>query len=223
MISVSQNSPSQLVNSPIRCMSLRFFYTPQKCSLLTPDLLLTPNLEDFEVRFPSHSPDPQPQHDLLYPYLQGLHSPLLSFTIHNMILATHELLSCLKLLSPSLTTLKIQVDCLYPAGYKATETVTTDVLVALTYDACYRSQPLCPKLQAITFERCLNSNGGILAEMIFSRWRPFHPGGSVQHCISPIEHFDVYFRGRGAHKKDRRILKELYKDGLSGQARFWHL
>lgn len=139
-----------------------------------------------------------------------------------MILATDELLSCLKLLSPSLITLKIQVDCLYPAGYKATETVPTDVLVALTYDACYRSQPLCPKLQAITFERCLNSNDGILAEMIFSRWQPLQPGGSVQHCISPIEHFDVSFRSRGAHKKDVRTLKELYEDGLSRQAKFWH-
>ena len=71
MISISQNGPSQLVGSPIRCMSLRFSFTPQECPLLTPDLLLTPNLKYFEVHLPSRSPDPQPQYDLLYPYLEG--------------------------------------------------------------------------------------------------------------------------------------------------------
>ncbi|KAF8912197.1 hypothetical protein CPB84DRAFT_1761590 [Gymnopilus junonius] len=128
-----------------------------------------PNLEELEFHFAEFSSFGSHMKSIKN-FLKTTSGQITSFSIRNMCIQEEDLLECLAILSPSLQRLRILADpTLTAIDYYAIENVTERTLEALTYDP--EQEPLCPQLEHLTLERCIQATDGALSDMVDSRWR----------------------------------------------------
>jgi len=137
------------------------------------------------------------------------------------MMSESKLMECLRLLSLSLTTLGLRTR---PPAYDSDdirhlEVVTNNVLDSLTYHNS-KSELLCPVLESLTLERCIDSDDGVLSDMVQSRrWLSRTAAVNGQASPSTLRHLDVVFV-TSTHPGDQKRLTEFYREGLSGAVRF---
>ncbi|KAF9532777.1 hypothetical protein CPB83DRAFT_581372 [Crepidotus variabilis] len=195
------------------------------------DPLLVPNLQSFELHLRSEQmKGPQPEY-MAWDFLRQVAFTVTSFTIRNLFMSDGDLLGCLEILSPNLKTLRIlqSMDELTTLDLYRIENFTGKVISALSSDdntANYA--PLCPKLEVLVLQRCVNADDGLLSTMVASRWQKYQTM-TLSHCrkeskdssvqMSGLFFFDVVFRYH-SHEKDREALVAMRQQGLAGCTKF---
>lgn len=225
--------PPVRITSPMRSMSVTGHGT---CLLdfLIFSRLDTPHLKALGIFFLMHVVPrniglvqlPQ-QHDIVSSFLSNGSFRLSSLTIGDLLMTESQLMDCLRLLSPSLTTLKILTNTsLKASDIHIFESFTNIVLISLTFhDISTRSGLLCPALESLTLGRCVGADDGVLSDMIQSR---HGPSPMVVDRLSTanvaiLRHLEVVFDANTAktHPTDLMRLSEFYQEGLCG--RIWQL
>ena len=139
-------------------------------------------------------------------FLKKTSGQITSFSIRNMCITEDVLLELLTILSPYLKRFEILADStLTSADYYAIENVGDKTIRALTPTS--EEQPLCPRLEHITLERCLQAQDGVLSEMAESRYQ------SSSNVLSRLCCFQVVFRYH-THPIDTTRLRKLQAEGL---------
>ena len=198
---------------------------PSAISPLFFSRLQAPALEEIDIRI-------LPNTHLIYGNLSiifnNTHAQITSFTLRNMFVEAANFLSCLRLLSPTLTRLEILADSLSSHYYNMAENFSEEIIAALVYDPDIPVEGiLCPKLEALALERCVTESDQKLGCMIESRWRAhhqkpdYHPNPKYPPPISEFRFFRVVFRYH-SHDADARILQMLRSEGLGGATEFGH-
>ena len=161
------------------------------------------------------------QHAILFSFLSSGSFRLSSLTIGNLLMTESQLMDCLRLLSPSLTTLKIltNTESLNASDIHIFEVFTNTVLKSLTFfhDISTGSGLLCPALESLTLCRCVGADDGVLSDMIQSRHgssptaadRLSIANVAILRCLEVV--FDA-----NTHPTDLTRLSELYREGLRG-------
>lgn len=154
----------------------------------------------------------------IFPFLSSASGSfrLSSLGLHNLMIDEIEFIKCLRILSPSLTDLRIRMQGFLPP----LDVVSNNVLKSLTYFGSTQSEPLCPVLKSLTLERCINANDGVLSEMVQSRRLVVNrPSSSTAVTLSMLRRLDVVFTVH-THPADEKRLNELYENGLHGAVKF---
>jgi hypothetical protein len=187
--------------------------------------LETPNLNNLGLSFRHNVSSRQltpVQFSFILPFLSSGSSQLSSLAIVNLMMSESQLIECLRLLSPSLTTLSLRIRLAYYSEIRLLQVVTNNVLDSLTYHDS-KSEPLCPILESLTLEHCTDSDDGVLSNMVQSRrWlsQTAAVNGQTSPCnATTLRHLDVVFV-TGTHPVDQKRLTEFYRQGLSGAVRF---
>jgi hypothetical protein len=188
------------------------------------DRLDTPHLIALQISF--LMPVPQniglaQQYPILFAFLSNGSFRLSSLTIGYLLMTESHLMDCLRLLSPSLTTLKILTSTSLKASeIHIFEVFTNNVLKSLTFnDVSTRSELLCPALESLTLCLCVGADDGVLSDMIQSRRRSESSPTAVDRLsegnVAMLRHLDVVFAA-STHLTDLKRLSELYQEGLCG-------
>jgi hypothetical protein len=198
---------------------------PSAISPLFFSRLRAPALAEIDIRI---LPNSQLTYGNLSIIFNNTHAQITSFTLRNMFVEASDFLSCLRLLSPSLTRLEILAESLSSHHYNMAENFSDEIIAALVYDPDIPAEDiLCPKLEALALERCVTESDQKLGRMIESRWRAhhpkpnYHPNPKYPLPISEFRFFRVVFRYH-SHDVDARILRMLQKEGLGGATEFGH-
>ena len=134
-------------------------------------------------------------------------------------MAESQLMDCLRLLSPSITTLKILTDTsLKASDIHIFEVFTNIVLESLTFrDISAGSELLCPALENLTLCRCVGADDGFLSDMIQSRHgsSPTAVDRLSTANVAILRYLEVGFDAN-THPTDLTRLSELYREGLRG-------
>lgn len=192
----------------------------------------TPNLESLNLHFPTNRFTRGVVENLLqhcsiriFPFLSSASDSfrLSRLGLHNLIVDESEFIDCLRILSPSLTDLSIRTD----EVISPLEMVTNNVLKSLTCNVSTQtdSEPLCPTLKNLTFERSVGADDGVLGDMVQSRLssqtsekRPSN-GTAVLAKLTMLRRLDVVFTLH-THPVDEKRLNEFYEKGLNGAVQF---
>ena len=82
--------------------------------------------------------------------------------LYNLMVDESEFIDCLRILSPSLTDLSIQID----EVISPLELMTNNVLNSLTCNGSAQSEPLCPILKNLTLNWSVGADDGVLSDMV---------------------------------------------------------
>jgi hypothetical protein len=222
-------SPNSLAELPpfrstsmIRSMTLAAWHPRDVDAFLSH--LDTPNLDTLDLIFLGNSQAIVPNLHLhcsvsLFPFLSSASASfrLSSLGLHNLTIDESEFIKCLRILSPSLTDLRIRIQGFLPP----LDVVSNNVLKSLTcYGSTQSEPPLCPTLESLTLERCVGADDGVLSEMVQSRRLVVNrPSSSTAVTLTMLRRLDVVFTVH-THRADRKQLNELYENGLHGAVKF---
>ncbi|EDR06577.1 uncharacterized protein LACBIDRAFT_328829 [Laccaria bicolor S238N-H82] len=154
-------------------------------------------------------------HDNLSDILSKPRLRLSSLTLRNIEILEDEFLDRLTLLSESITTLEILRNATRPTYYGA---VKNRIINLLTFHGEGSPKPLCPFLETLTLERCIEADDGLFARMVRSRRRS--PRTLRDNGIALLKRLDVVFV-HSMHSLDEEGLKEMYGEGLQGHVKFF--
>jgi len=127
-------------------------------------------------------------------------------------------MDCLRLLSPSLTALKILTNTSLKASDIHTFGMfTNNVLKSFTFNDSTRSELLCPALESLSLCRCVGADDGVLSDMIQSRHgsSPTAVDRLSTANVAILRHLGVIFDAN-THPTDLTRLSKLYQEGLHG-------
>lgn len=138
-----------------------------------------------------------------------------TFCVQPSCMETDDLMLYLDHLSPTLINLQIRTS---DAVFVPFRIVNMDIIERLTYTGAF-DYTLCPNLETLAFERCMDVVDGDLSRMIESRWRLYHPlsstGPTTKHDIAHLQRVDLALPS-ACHPLDVEVLTGLFDEGLAG-------
>lgn len=226
--SAMASSPDSLAELPpfrttsmIRSMTLAGWRLREVDAFLS--RLDTPNLDTLDLIFLANSLTRAMVSKLrlrcslgIFPFLLSASDSfrLSSLGLNNLMIDESEFIKCLRILSPSLTDLRIRIQGFLPP----LDVVSNNVLKSLTCYGSTQPEALCPSLRSLTLDRCVSADDGILSDMVRSR-RLVVNTSSTGVTLTTLRRLDVVFTIH-THPADEKRLNELYENGLRGAVKF---
>ncbi|THU84623.1 hypothetical protein K435DRAFT_870094 [Dendrothele bispora CBS 962.96] len=186
--------------------------------------LNSPKLTHLEI-LADHLPDPRYRGspiDTLHSFFQQSLCPLTTLVIRPILLTDKALENCLTVVSSTLTTFigsgleKVDVKRIRQTTWQP-ENLTYCIGDSIMERLIYSGEPdaiLCPRLENVTFHRCVSASEGKLGDFIESRWRT----DSQTNHVARIQKVDVELFQSDC-RVDVKKLEGMFKEGLQGGLR----